>query len=1108
MKTRKIGGILTILALAWCAQMVHGAVLLWPTNDYLPTLTPPAATIDCISVDSLTNPVPEQILFSSLEGIVNQTQPRIALVTDTEEGEFAWLTIHNLSYGTNYLTNGFNAILAYETNVTGLVVYDTKQWDTLNLATTISGLKDELVCDPSLLNTLTNAPFNLTVKDDLRGKFTTKYQVYGYLYTNYWSQCTHRLICGLETNNSWNLRDYAIATKLAVVWLDPTISQDATTLTLFTSQMTPVNSLMLGYVPNEAGDQEWLGQHGIPLMASDDYDNASVYGGVASQIAVPPIPPTPPLQNKIYVSMTMSDGDNASLDEHIMKEHWNSGWRGSVPIGWTVQPLLADCDPAMLNYYWSTATTNDCLVAGPSGAGYIRAEYWSSADLTGFTEASDPYLEETGIRGITVWDTVSSAIADDYATNDPTLLGIDDYADGYYVKNYLGLPTMGFPSTGNYAGTTNALYDAITNAAWGWSGSSPLFIAVQADAWELNMAQMYTVTTFLNPSTYVFVRPDTLFLLYQKSAGLSQGGALPYVATQPVDQFTNGGNDVTFNVIVSGTGPLSYQWQFDGTNIAGATNSSYTVANAETNNIGYYQAIVTNLYGSIESSAATLSLYGVNEITNTVYSDTFSRTGHLNGSTPSPTDTSNATWYAFSQLITTGSALAVTNGSPPYYNNAFLPFAPQPNNIYTLSANIYGNYDISGSNVWWLAMGYSQSATTNSYYGGGNVGAGWLLQRANNSQVQVFDGPGTANATSISGPATAVTNSYNIVLNTTAGNAGSGWTVAYWENGTQLQQDIYADNPAIQDVGVGADGATGDYYDFQLTDMFFPVTKPIYQDNFGRKGVLNGTTPSPTDATGGSWYAWPQLTTDGSEIFLNTANPGQPPFNNAFLPFTPQAGHIYTLSASILGLTGNQNWMAFGYTSTETTNEYFLDFGQAWLLQRCNDTNAQFFDGSTALAYSPDFPSNGLFNTWSIVLNTTNTQWTVTYLMNGTTMTNFTYASNPSIQYVGIGADSATGYYRNFSLVDQPVIVSGITLPSALENVVISSGPELQWATSGNQLTLSWPTTDKGWMLQSNSVGLTDTSAWVTVPDSTLTNQMSIPIDRTKASVFFRLTSP
>jgi hypothetical protein len=122
-------------------------------------------------------------------------------------------------------------------------------------------------------------------------------------------------------------------------------------------------------VASEGNGLKWIAQYGIPVPASDWFDNASLFSGVARPISIPPIPPAPPLQNKIYVSFTLSDGDNVQYMQHQMYVLWRNPARGSVPIGWTAQPLSADLDPAMLDYYWSTATTNDCLLAGPIRCG-------------------------------------------------------------------------------------------------------------------------------------------------------------------------------------------------------------------------------------------------------------------------------------------------------------------------------------------------------------------------------------------------------------------------------------------------------------------------------------------------------------------------------------------------------------------------------------------------------------------------------------------------------------------------------------------------------------------------------------------------------------------
>src|SRR6266404_295468 len=232
-------GINSILASAlWLSVAVGawGAGLDWPSDRFLPTFSTPASNIDCIDISSASGAQVD--LFTSLEGIVNRAQPRIACVASSaEEGEFTWLNIHGLNYT---VSSGFATLLKYKTNVAGLVVTDSAQPDTLNLATTIAGLKDELICDPSLLSTLTNAPYGLAVNDDLRGRFSNGYQVYQYLYTNYWPQCSHRVMAGMQTNLHGHLREYLVAVKAAVVWLNPGVTADAAVLAPFVSGMTPV----------------------------------------------------------------------------------------------------------------------------------------------------------------------------------------------------------------------------------------------------------------------------------------------------------------------------------------------------------------------------------------------------------------------------------------------------------------------------------------------------------------------------------------------------------------------------------------------------------------------------------------------------------------------------------------------------------------------------------------------------------------------------------------------------------------------------------------------------------------------------------------------------
>jgi hypothetical protein len=52
---------------------------------------------------------------------------------------------------------------------------------------------------------------------------------------------------------------------------------------------------------------------------------------------------------------------------------------------------------------------------------------------------------------------------------------------------------------------------------------------------------------------------------------------------------------------------MAFQWRFNGVNISDATNSSYTILNAQPPNVGSYSVQVVNGFGTTPSSLATLS---------------------------------------------------------------------------------------------------------------------------------------------------------------------------------------------------------------------------------------------------------------------------------------------------------------------------------------------------------------------------------------------------------------------------------------------------------------------------------------------------------------------
>ena len=83
----------------------------------------------------------------------------------------------------------------------------------------------------------------------------------------------------------------------------------------------------------------------------------------------------------------------------------------------------------------------------------------------------------------------------------------------------------------------------------------------------------------------------------------------PSIVTPPSSQTVRAGNPATFSVTAGGTAPLSYQWLRNGSAIAGALASSYTLTSAALADSGaQFSVTVTNAAGSITSGAATLTV--------------------------------------------------------------------------------------------------------------------------------------------------------------------------------------------------------------------------------------------------------------------------------------------------------------------------------------------------------------------------------------------------------------------------------------------------------------------------------------------------------------------
>src|SRR5690349_1016009 len=105
-----------------------------------------------------------------------------------------------------------------------------------------------------------------------------------------------------------------------------------------------------------------------------------------------------------------------------------------------------------------------------------------------------------------------------------------------------------------------------------------------------------------------FFRALLFSLIFWAGARLDALAQAPVASIQPANLTTNGGATITFNSIVSGTGPFWYQWQFNGTNLDGATNGSLVLTNVLASQSGTYSVTVSNASGFSPPTNASLTV--------------------------------------------------------------------------------------------------------------------------------------------------------------------------------------------------------------------------------------------------------------------------------------------------------------------------------------------------------------------------------------------------------------------------------------------------------------------------------------------------------------------
>jgi putative glycoside hydrolase with GxGYxYP motif len=228
---------------------------------------------------------------------------------------------------------------------------------------------------------------------------------------------------------------------------------------------------------------------------------------------------------KAYVSFTISDGDNLQYDQHRMVRLWQDPARGTIPIGWTISPALLRVTPVLAGYYTRTATPNDELIAGPSGAGYMLPSHWPSEHLPAFLQRTGELMQSMNLSVLEVLDSgswmsmalINQGLQQQYVEAlarygvQGILSGAGQAQPGWRIIG--GVPVL---QNLGLANTVDKAVSLVRNASMqSRHQASPLFLNVYILAWSMTPSDLKRVIQQLG-SEYEVITPGRLFAMIMK----------------------------------------------------------------------------------------------------------------------------------------------------------------------------------------------------------------------------------------------------------------------------------------------------------------------------------------------------------------------------------------------------------------------------------------------------------------------------------------------------------------------------------------------------------------------------------------------------------------
>ncbi|MGZ4974085.1 MAG: LamG-like jellyroll fold domain-containing protein, partial [Limisphaerales bacterium] len=319
-----------------------------------------------------------------------------------------------------------------------------------------------------------------------------------------------------------------------------------------------------------------------------------------------------PYTNLTSIAATLFVTNAPSLDQYLISRYSGEGTTLDGITGVTAPYANISYGPGVLGtaFRFNEQTSVDCgNLFGPLGYGDFTYEFWIKTAYTGYAEAimAQRAICDAAPMCELQWDATRHFVSWEFC----------GARESFIIATSAGIPVTLNDNVFHHVAAVRK-GNAITLFIDGIRGATAAGPAADLSLLPPNLILGHSCCDYNTQvpftgmldeiSLYNRALSDAeIFSTYQPNPSL-------LIVTQPRSTQAIEGMPATLSVAVNGQEPYSFQWQFEGTDILGATDSAYTMSSVPLSAAGDYSVKVSNASENVTSKLAHVTVVPANTV--------------------------------------------------------------------------------------------------------------------------------------------------------------------------------------------------------------------------------------------------------------------------------------------------------------------------------------------------------------------------------------------------------------------------------------------------------------------------------------------------------------